>query len=97
MDFQDKKIICKDCNTEFIFTAGEQRFYAEKGFSNDPVRCPNCRASRKRFRSDKTDRAKRMYEVVCDGCGEKAKVPFEPTGTKPIYCKSCFEKSSLRR
>ena len=43
----DKTIICKDCNKEFIFTEGEQAFYAEKGFENDPVRCPECRKARK--------------------------------------------------
>ena len=42
----DKTIICKDCNKEFIFTEGEQAFYAEKGFENEPVRCPDCRKKR---------------------------------------------------
>ena len=44
---EDKKIICKDCGKEFIFTVGEQEFYKEKGFENDPVRCPDCRRARK--------------------------------------------------
>ena len=43
----DKTIICKDCNKEFIFTEGEQAFYAEKGFENEPVRCPDCRKKEK--------------------------------------------------
>ena len=43
----DKTIVCKDCGSEFIFTEGEQAFYAEKGFTNDPVRCPECRKARK--------------------------------------------------
>lgn len=43
----DKTIICKDCGNEFIFTEGEQAFYAEKGFTNDPVRCPECRKVKK--------------------------------------------------
>lgn len=43
----DKKIICKDCKTEFLFTEGEQAFYKEKGFANEPVRCPACRKARK--------------------------------------------------
>ena len=42
----DKTLICKDCGAEFIFTEGEQEFYAQKGFSN-PVRCPECRKKRK--------------------------------------------------
>lgn len=43
----DKTIVCKDCGSEFIFTEGEQAFYQEKGFTNDPVRCPECRKTRK--------------------------------------------------
>ena len=44
---EDKKIICKDCGKEFIFTVGEQEFYKEKGFENEPVRCPECRKAKK--------------------------------------------------
>ena len=44
---EDKKIVCKDCGKEFIFTVGEQEFYKEKGFENDPVRCPECRKAQK--------------------------------------------------
>ena len=48
---QDKKIICKDCGTEFVFTVGEQEFYASKGFDKDPVRCAACRKARKEQRN----------------------------------------------
>ena len=44
---EDKKIVCKDCGKDFIFTVGEQEFYKEKGFEIDPVRCPECRKARK--------------------------------------------------
>jgi DNA-directed RNA polymerase subunit RPC12/RpoP len=43
----DRTLVCKDCGAEFVFTEGEQAFYKEKGFENDPVRCPNCRKARK--------------------------------------------------
>jgi len=46
-EYTDKTIVCKDCGTEFVFTAGEQEFYAEKGFQNEPVRCKECRIARK--------------------------------------------------
>ena len=46
----DKTIVCKDCGSEFVFTEGEQAFYAEKGFENDPVRCPECRKAGKQQR-----------------------------------------------
>ena len=55
-EMEDKKIICKDCEKEFIFTVGEQEFYKEKGFENDPVRCPDCRRARK---SQKMNRERR--------------------------------------
>lgn len=44
---EDKTIVCKDCGKEFVFTVGEQEFFKEKGFENDPVRCPECRKARK--------------------------------------------------
>ena len=43
----DKTLTCKDCGTEFVFTVGEQEFYKEKGFDNEPVRCADCRRARK--------------------------------------------------
>ena len=50
MEKSDKIIICKDCGSELIFTIGEQEFYIEKGFENDPIRCPDCRRARKASR-----------------------------------------------
>lgn len=47
MSFVDKPLICRDCGQEFSFTAGEQEFYAQRGFTNEPSRCPDCRAARK--------------------------------------------------
>ena len=51
-EYQDKTLVCKDCGTEFVFTAGEQQFYAEKGFTNEPQRCPDCRKARKQQRNN---------------------------------------------
>lgn len=51
----DKKIVCKDCGKEFIFTVGEQEFYEEKGFTNDPVRCKECRDKKKARNLDKNN------------------------------------------
>ncbi len=48
----DKTIVCKDCNQEFIFTENEQAFYKEKGFENEPMRCPACRKARKQQRNN---------------------------------------------
>lgn len=49
---EDKKIICKDCGQEFVFSVGEQEFYKEKGFDNAPVRCAACRKARKQSRKN---------------------------------------------
>lgn len=49
-EYTDITLVCKDCGSEFVFTAGEQAFYAEKGFTNQPVRCPSCRKARKQQR-----------------------------------------------
>lgn len=46
----DKTLVCKDCGAEFVFTEGEQAFYAEKGFDNEPTRCKECRIARKNQR-----------------------------------------------
>ena len=68
----DKTLICKDCGKEFIFTAGEQDFYAEKGFTNEPTRCKECRAARKNAGRPQRE----MYDAVCAECGKPCKVPF---------------------
>lgn len=53
----DKTLVCKDCGKEFVFTEGEQQFYAEKGFTNEPTRCKECRSAKKaRFNNDRNPR-----------------------------------------
>lgn len=44
--YRDMELICRDCGEKFIFTAGEQEFYADKGFLHEPTRCPRCRSRR---------------------------------------------------
>lgn len=85
--YEDKTLTCRDCGEQFAFTASEQEFYAEKGFENEPGRCPGCRASRRN-----NGRTRQMYDVVCDGCGATTQVPFQPRGDRPVYCRECFEK-----
>lgn len=50
--YNDKTIVCKDCGNEFVFSAGEQEFYAQKGFDNEPIRCKECRDKRKANRNN---------------------------------------------
>ncbi len=89
MAFEDKTLTCKDCGKEFIFTAGEQEFFAEKGFEHEPQRCRDCRDKRRRSR-DGGER--QMYQVVCAACGKETEVPFQPKDDRPVYCRDCFNK-----
>lgn len=89
MDFQDKTLVCKDCGKEFVFSAGEQAFYAEKGFENEPARCQECRDKRRREREGGKEQ-RQMYTVECAECGKETQVPFEPKGDRPVYCRDCF-------
>ncbi len=86
--YEDKTLVCKECGQEFVFTAGEQEFYAERGFQNEPQRCKACRDARKN-----AARGPREYfTAVCASCGGEARVPFEPKSDRPVYCSDCFAK-----
>ncbi len=90
MAFEDKNLKCRECGEEFVFTAGEQFFYLEKGFLNEPQRCPACRSARRRERNAGSTRE--MTTVICASCGSEAAVPFVPRLDRPVYCSTCFEK-----
>ena len=84
--YQDEKLICEDCGAEFVFSSGEQEFYAEKGLVNKPKRCPECRKKRRQNNRHK------MYDVVCSKCGANTQVPFKPIIGKEVYCKECYKQ-----
>lgn len=91
---EDKVLVCKDCGQEFIFSVSEQEFFAEKGFTNDPMRCLDCRAARRRKSRDVGGGGQReKYPAICAQCGAETSVPFKPTGERPVYCWDCFSKS----
>ena len=91
--FDDKVITCKECHSEFTFTAGEQRFYADKGFENEPGRCPDCRAANKKKRTGK----KVFHETMCAECGVSTQVPFEPKNGRPVYCRDCYKNMATKK
>jgi len=106
VSFSDKTLRCRECGADFLFTAGEQEFYASKGLLNEPARCPECRAARKAQRaavayssdSGYTSRASReMHPAICADCGAPTQVPFLPRNDKPVYCSACFDKVRARR
>jgi CxxC-x17-CxxC domain-containing protein len=84
--FEDKNLQCVDCGNEFVWTTGEQEFYAEKGFENEPTRCPSCRKAKKDARRSSREK----FEAVCSNCGGVAILPFKPKNDKPVYCSDCF-------
>lgn len=89
--YQDKTLICRDCDKQFVFTASEQEFYNEKGFANEPGRCPECRRERKQQgRGGFGSAPREMHDVVCAACGIETRVPFRPTGDRPVYCRDCY-------
>ncbi len=96
MAAQDKTLVCRDCGAQFIFSAGEQEFYQQKGFDHPPSRCPDCRAKRRGVDSRPPSGERQMYSVICSECGKETTVPFEPRTDKPVYCQSCFAKRRRR-
>jgi CxxC-x17-CxxC domain-containing protein len=96
----DQNLYCRDCNQEFVFTAGEQEFYASRGLTNTPSRCPSCRAARKgqQMRGGYGEReARQMYTATCASCGRAAQVPFQPREDRPVYCSECFQSQRSSR
>jgi CxxC-x17-CxxC domain-containing protein len=93
--YTEKILSCRECNQSFMFTTGEQEFFASKGFTNEPSRCPECRAARSQSRSDGYSggyaRSEReMFPAVCAQCGKNTQVPFQPKTDRPVYCSDCF-------
>src|SRR6266487_6164522 len=107
MSLTDQTLYCRDCNQEFTFTVGEQEFYASRGLTNAPSRCPECRAARKQanFGGSRDSygsrggggggyrerEARQMYTVTCASCGNEAQVPFQPRDDRPVYCRDCYQ------
>ena len=101
MSFEDRSLQCSDCGATFTFSAEEQEFFATKGYTNDPKRCPSCRQARKANRYGSNSfggRSQRqMYPAVCAECGKDTEVPFEPREDRPVYCSDCYNKVRMRR
>ena len=100
MNFEDKTLNCRECGNDFVFTAGEQEFYQQKGLVNLPGRCPSCRAARRSasMGGRSGERAPReMHTVICAECGVETQVPFLPKNDRPVYCSPCYDKVRVTR
>lgn len=91
-DLEDKTFYCKDCGDQFIWTAGEQKFFLEKGLQNLPKRCKICAAKNK----EKIREKHPLWWIKCQKCGKRNEVPFE-VETKDIYCEDCFIEAQQKR
>ena len=90
MTLSDKTLVCVECGSSFTFTAGEQEFFASRGYVNEPKRCPTCREARRSERRGFSDAPREMHPAVCAQCGVETTVPFRPRGDRPVYCSDCF-------
>ncbi len=106
MSFEDKTLTCSDCNNSFTFSAEEQEQFQQRGYNNEPKRCPTCRQARKADRfsnggsrgnsygnsSYSSYAPRQMFPAVCSDCGKETTVPFEPKQDRPVYCSDCYRK-----
>ena len=105
MSFQDKTLTCSDCNNSFTFTVAEQEQFQERGYTNEPKRCPDCRQARKADRATSgggnnsyssnnrySSAPRQTFPATCSDCGKATTVPFEPRQGRPVYCSDCYRK-----
>jgi CxxC-x17-CxxC domain-containing protein len=90
MELVDKVLKCTDCGNDFVFTAGEQLFFRQQQFRNDPKRCKSCKAKRGPSPSGSVA-ARPETRAVCSQCGTETTVPFLPTQGRPVLCRHCFQ------
>jgi CxxC-x17-CxxC domain-containing protein len=101
MDYTDRTLTCSDCGTFFVFNVREQEYCASRGFHSVPLRCPRCRAIRRRQRLDRgnnqTHGRRPMHHALCASCGRDCEVPFEPVSGRPMYCSGCYSPARRYR
>ena len=97
MEFVDRLLTCADCGGEFIFTAGEQLFFLDKQFKNDPKRCKPCKSRRSGVGLKAgagpaaAGLSRTETRTECSECGIETTVPFKPTQGRPVLCRQCFQ------
>ena len=98
VQFVDRSLICSDCHGEFIFTAGEQLFFHDKQFKNDPKRCKPCKSRRSGLAAAANGTgpaaaglSRTETRTECSECGVETTVPFKPTQGRPVLCRQCFQ------
>ena len=96
--FDDRLLTCADCHAEFIFTAGEQLFFHDKQFKNDPKRCKPCKSRRSGLSAVANGTgpvaaglSRTETRTECSECLVQTTVPFKPTQGRPVLCRQCFQ------
>lgn len=97
--YADMDLCCVECGADFVFTAGEQQFFADKGLKNTPRRCRPCKTRKNEqfnailsMMATDGSRPRIQVEVECAACGVTTTVPFLPTQGRPVLCRQCFVK-----
>ena len=101
MVFQDRDLACVECGQTFVFSVDDQQYHADKGYTNEPKRCPSCRQARRASRGDDGGgygggMRREMHPAVCAECGKNTEVPFLPRGDRPVYCNDCYRQQRSR-
>jgi len=98
VQFVDRILMCSDCHGEFVFTAGEQLFFHDKQFKNDPKRCKPCKSRRSGLAAAASGAgpaaagiSRTETRTECSECGVQTTVPFKPTQGRPVLCRQCFQ------
>jgi CxxC-x17-CxxC domain-containing protein len=95
-EIKDKNIACIDCESDFIWSVGEQEFFRDKELKNPPKRCKDCKKAKNErisavVNSQKSGiKQKIEVSVFCARCDSQTTVPFYPSQGRPVYCRSCF-------
>jgi len=94
MEYHDRVLKCSECGAEFVFTGGEQMFFADKGFKNEPKRCKGCKAKRAEGGGGGggSSPVRAETKTSCSQCGKETTVPFRPTQGRPVFCRECFQQ-----
>ena len=95
MEYQDKVLKCVDCGTDFVFTAGEQLFFHDKQFKNEPKRCKSCKGKRVAVLGASPPgqmNVRTETRTNCSNCGKETTVPFRPMQGRPVLCRECFQQ-----
>lgn len=90
----DKSLTCRDCGQQFLFTTGEQEYFSSRGFTNEPSRCPDCRAARKADRGNGGGQSG-SYSSGGYSSGGGSSYGRAPREMHPAVCARCGKETQV--